>query len=322
MNSNIKVAPGTPTNFAPFLEGQSFTIGSEAFPIHTYSITMMLGILASILTIAIFWRRARYKWDYLFTLILITVPLSIIGSRLWFLVEAAIYSTNFNFANWYKIWEGGLSIQGGIICAFIADITYVYSKRHVMDIRKVADIIIPTILIGQVIGRWGNYANHEVFGKIDLDGSSSFIFGDSFANNMFIKTADGTVAYRYPLFLYESIANFIGYIILVWIINWMGLLKPGSSSSWYFIYYGLVRLAMEPLREESYLIYTIAAYLFIIGGTISFIFFQFFNPTHYLKEWRKYRFIYVYAHPEKYIKWIEKTRFKTKNSYKITEVYS
>ncbi|MGV2392468.1 UNVERIFIED_CONTAM: prolipoprotein diacylglyceryl transferase [Campylobacter lari] len=51
------------------------------------------------------------------------------------------------------MWEGGLSIQGGIICAFVADIVYVYSKRDVMDIRKVADIIIPTILIGQVIGR-------------------------------------------------------------------------------------------------------------------------------------------------------------------------
>ncbi|MGV2392469.1 UNVERIFIED_CONTAM: hypothetical protein O8I53_05530 [Campylobacter lari] len=64
----------------------------------------------------------------------------------------------------------------------------------------------------------------------------------------------------------------------------MGLLKPGASASLYFVYYGIVRLAMEPLREESYAIYTIAAYLFIIGGTISFIFFEFFNPTHYLKE--------------------------------------
>ncbi|WP_406617095.1 prolipoprotein diacylglyceryl transferase [Mycoplasmopsis adleri] len=319
----IKVAPGVWRPDAPIQPakiGPSVLFNIGRFPVHTYSLTMMLGIIAAILTIVFFWKRARYKWEILFSLILITIPTAIIGARLWDLVEER-NNPNFNWANWYKIWEGGLSIQGGVVVAFLCDFIYVYTKRDQVDIRKVADMIIPTILIGQVIGRWGNYANHELYGKIDYDGSSVLIFGKTFAQNMYIQDQYG-IGYRYPLFLYEGLANLFGYIVLVWIINLMGLLKPGSSASWYFIWYGLVRLAMEPLRQTSFQMYVIAAYLFIVFGGLTFIFFQFFNPTHYVYEWRKYRFVYQYAHPQMYINWLEKTRIKTKKSKPIKEVIS
>ncbi|UUD35476.1 prolipoprotein diacylglyceryl transferase [Mycoplasmopsis caviae] len=294
-----------------------FKIGN--WPIQVYSLTLMLGMIASILTIAIFWRREKYKWEYFLTLVLITVPSAIIGARLWDLVEEAIYNPNYNWSGWYKVWEGGLSIQGGVVLAFLLDIFYVYTIRDKVDIRKVASIIIPNILIGQVIGRWGNYANHEVYGKIDYTGASVEIWGRSFAQNMYISDSLGA-HYRYPLFLYESLANLVGYIILVWIINQFGLLKPGSSAALYFIWYGLVRLAMEPLRQQQYHMYTVAAIVFIGGGMIAFLLFEFFNPTHYIRAWRKGRFQYAYAHPEKYIQWIEKTRIKFRNSKPISEL--
>lgn len=321
-DSTIKVMPGVWTPEVPIKasEGASVLFWMGKFPVHTYSLTMMLGILAAILTVSIFWSRAKYKWEILFTLILLTIPFAIIGARLWDLVEEST-KPNFNWRNWYKIWEGGLSIQGGVILAFIVDFIYVYNKRDQVDIRKVADIIVPTILIGQVIGRWGNYANHELYGKIDYDGSSVLIFGKTFASNMFIQDEFG-IGYRYPLFLYEGLANLFGYLVLVWIINLMGLLKPGSSTSWYFIWYGVVRLAMEPLRQTSYQMYIVASYLFIAGGGLAFLYFQFFNSTHYIWEWRKYRFIYQYAHPEIYIEWLERSRIKTKKSKPITEVIS
>ncbi|WP_338822746.1 prolipoprotein diacylglyceryl transferase [Mycoplasmopsis felifaucium] len=317
------VAPGVWTPDAPIIPdkiGASVMFYIGKLPVHTYSLTLMLGIIASILTIAFFWKRARYKWDILLTLIVITIPTAIIGARLWDLVEET-KNPNFNWADWYKIWQGGLSIQGGVVCAFICDFIYVYTKRDQVDIRKVADIIIPTILIGQVIGRWGNYANHELYGKIDYDGGAVLIFGKTFASNMFISDANG-IGYRYPLFLYEGLANLFGYIVLVWIINTMSLLKPGSTASWYFIWYGLVRLAMEPLRQNSYQMYVVASYLFIFAGALAFLFFQFFNPTHYVSEWRKYRFVYQYAHPDLYIQWLEKTRIKTRKSKPIKEVVS
>ncbi|MBZ4204313.1 prolipoprotein diacylglyceryl transferase [Mycoplasma tauri] len=318
--NNIMVNSGVWIPESPVLANQAHTlfhIGS--LPVHTYSLTMMFGMIASILTCLIFWKRARYDINILLMLIFLTIPSAIFGARLWLLVENAIYSPNYDWSSWYKIWEGGLSIQGGVALAVIVDLIYAYTKRDKIDIRKACDIIIPTILIGQVIGRWGNYANHEVYGRIDWNGTGSLIFGKNFASNMFIKDSIGT-GYRYPLFLYEGIANLIGYMILVWIINLFGLLKPGANAPLYFVWYGVVRMSMEPLRQEKYSIYLVAAILFLIGGFLGFIFFQFLNPVHYLREWRKYRFIYQYAHPEQYIAWIEKTRFKTKKSKPITKV--
>ncbi|QSF13449.1 prolipoprotein diacylglyceryl transferase [Mycoplasma sp. Mirounga ES2805-ORL] len=292
------------------------------YEFHTYSLTLTMGILASILTIVIFWQREKYKWEYLMTLILLTIPFSLIGARLWDLVEEA-QKPEFNMArDWYKIWEGGLSIQGGVVLASIVDFTYIYSKRNELDIRKVASIIIPTILIGQVIGRWGNYANHELYGKVDWDGSSVTWLGDKIADNMFIadKISESwgePGLYRYPLFLYEGIANLIGYLILVWIINNFGLLKPGGTGALYFVWYGTVRAAMEPLRETSYQMYTIASYIFVAIGALAFIYLQFFSKVHYVREWRKWRYVYDYAHPEEYKAYVEKTKFsifkKSKN---------
>lgn len=300
-----------------------FKIGK--LPINTYSLTMMLGILAAILTITIFWRRAKYDWDILLVLIFLTIPSAFIGARLWHLVEHIGKDDGFDWSGWYKIWEGGLAIQGGVVGAGIVDLTYAYTKRDKIDIRKGIDIVIPAVLIGQVIGRWGNFANHELYGKVDYDGSSCLIFGKRFASNMYIKDViDGTtvVAYRYPLFLYEGLANLVGYILLVWVINLMGLLKPGATGLLYFLWYGIVRLAMEPLRQTNHQIYITASYVFIVIGYIGFIYFQFFDFVHYVREWRGYRFVYQYAHPEEYIKWIEKTRIKTKRSKPIVKVIS
>ncbi|WP_029512595.1 prolipoprotein diacylglyceryl transferase [Mycoplasmopsis iners] len=293
--------------------GVLFSIGS--FEIRTYSLTLFIGIMASILTIAIFWARQKYKWEHLMSLILITIPTAIIGARLWDLVEEFLYKRDtFDFSRWYAIWEGGLSIQGGVILAFLCDFIYVYTKRDQLDIRKCGTIIIPTILIGQVIGRWGNYANHELYGKVDWNGSSVLIFGKSFASNMYISDSVSDAynqigLYRYPLFLYEGLANLVGYLIIVWVIGWFGLLKPGASAGLYFVWYGIVRLAMEPLRETSYSMYVLASLAFIVGGAIAFIYWQWFSKVHYFVVKRKYYFDYKYAHPEQYAQMINKTRF-------------
>uniref|UniRef100_UPI003D2A82BA prolipoprotein diacylglyceryl transferase family protein n=1 Tax=Mycoplasmopsis bovis TaxID=28903 RepID=UPI003D2A82BA len=84
-------------------------------PIHTYSLTMMLGMIAAILTIIIFWRRAKYEWEILLTLIFLTIPMAIFGARIWNEVDQAINNPNYNWRNWYKVWEGGLSIQGNFV---------------------------------------------------------------------------------------------------------------------------------------------------------------------------------------------------------------
>lgn len=241
-----------------------------------YGVLILFGFIAAIATAAYFWKREKYPMDILFNYVFITIPLSILGARLLFIIEQLFVPNNTMAQSWYKIWEGGLSIQGGVILALIGDILYTYKIRKIVDYRKTLSIIVPTILIGQTIGRWGNFANHEVFGLPDPEGKSVFWLGQWISNNMYINFG-GKTEYRVPLFFYESMINLIGYILLVWIINYFGLLKPGATGGLYFAWYGLVRLSMENLREESYTIYLVISIIFLILGLLIAARYQFLS---------------------------------------------
>ena len=112
-----------------------------------YPFTMLLGIIASILSIIYFWKKNRFAIDILLTLIIITIPSAIVGARLFWIIETAINKED--LSRWYAIWDGGLSIQGGVILPMVFDLLYLRRKRNVIDVRKVFGIIIPNILLGQ-----------------------------------------------------------------------------------------------------------------------------------------------------------------------------
>ncbi|WP_025755179.1 prolipoprotein diacylglyceryl transferase [Mycoplasmopsis cricetuli] len=301
-----------------------FRIGN--FDFRVYSFMIMLGIIASILTIVFFWKRENYKIDILLTFVVVIIPISLIGARLGYVVEALIYEDKpFEGTHWYAIWDGGLSIQGGVILGALAGMIYGWKKRDVIDYRKTLSIIIPTILIGQFVGRWGNFANHEVYGKIDWSGKSATSLGKIIADNLYISdsytdTLGISGAYRYPLFLYEGLANLFGYLIIVWVLNLFGIFKPGTHSALYFIWYGTVRLAMEPLRQEAFSLYSNAALFFILGGAIVFIYFQFLSKVKYIRTWEKYRFVYTYEDELKYQQHVACTSF-TAHACRVKEKY-
>ena len=273
--------------FVGFKEGDA-TYLFGTFSLYPFAIFM--GILAAIFTITYFWKKNSYQWDILLTLIIITIPSSIIGARLLFIIERLMYNWDDPFPGsaWYAIWEGGLSIQGGVFLAAVLDLAYLSFKKEIIDRRNVFGIILPTVLIGQAIGRWGNFANHEVFGKV-IDGDSLNWLGDAIKYNMLINGD-----FRVPLFFYESLVNLIGYIIIVWVIINLNLTKPGTPGALYLIWYGVTRVAMEPLREESYLFYTIIAVLSIILGLILTVWFEWTGLAIYEKsKVGKYSFEYV-----------------------------
>ncbi|WP_027334055.1 prolipoprotein diacylglyceryl transferase [Mycoplasma elephantis] len=292
-----------------------FSIGNYNY--HTYSLTMMLGIIASILTIAYFWKREKYSWEIFLTMVIITIPSAFIGARLWFVTEKLIYYRDtFNFSRWYAIWDGGLAIQGGVMMAFITNAIYLSTKTYEVDIIKIFTFIFPAVLIGQVIGRFGNYANHEIYGGIDWTGRSALWMGYGPGSNMFLSdhlTNDLNIngAFRHPLFIYEAGLNLIGYIILVWLCNGMNLLKPGSTGSLYFVWYGVVRMIMEPYRIHAYGIYQITSALFLVLGMIGFVTFEFILDL-YNRQWIKsqFRFNMIRKNekekPENYQNWIQK----------------
>ncbi|WP_033161383.1 prolipoprotein diacylglyceryl transferase [[Mycoplasma] collis] len=290
----------------PFQEGEAYNLFNlEAIPI--YSVMIFLGILASIASVFIFWKREKIKLEHLYWLVIITVPTSIIGARLGFIFEQVSVGNGASLKNnWWNPRTGGMSIQWGVMLSASCDLAYVLVKRKEIDYRKALSYILPTVLIGQAIGRWGNYTNHEVYGKIDETGSSVLWLGETIIRNMYIRDAVSDGALRVPLFFYEFLTSLIGYIILVWIFNVFNWFKPGVTGGFYLIWYGLVRSSMEYLREEAYLFYFVIAILYIIFGLILAIYYQFFGNYRFNFKTKKIEKVQRYT-KEKYlwfnIKW-------------------
>ena len=237
--------------------------------IHLYPIFIGLGFFVAFLTVCYFWWKQKYSWEILQIILIIVCPSAIIGARLWELIVVGGWS------RWYYL--SGLSIQGGVVGAFIAVFPYAYSKRKVIDFRTTLGIIIPSILIGQAIGRWGNFANHEVYGGIVSDPDSLNWLPRFIKDNMFIHGK-----YRQPLFLYESLFNLLGYILIVWVILRKNWLKPGTTAALYLIWYGILRAIINPFRNEDDTLFIkgvavswVIALIWIAVGIFFFIWWQF-----------------------------------------------
>ncbi|WP_412031409.1 prolipoprotein diacylglyceryl transferase [Metamycoplasma buccale] len=276
-------------------------------PFYVYSLTMMLGMLTAILTIYYFWRREKYSFEKLAILIFIALPTALIGARIYFIIQQAIEGNWSTVKRFWAIWEGGLSIQGGVITATICCVMYIiFSKsKEKIDLKKAFTIILPAVLIGQAIGRWGNFANHEVYGQVMSESSLAFkILPPIIRQHMYIDKA-----YRLPLFLYESIANLIAYILIVWVLNFFNWLRPGTTAGIYLIYYGILRSGMEPLRDGSYGIYKVISAFYIIVGLIFVVMCEFviklnYNvykiPLYKNEKTHKYFYFLVYEPKQKH----------------------
>lgn len=178
--------------------------------------------------------------DYFFGLMLV----GIIGARIWYVIFMwnEIYVNNpieiFMFRN------GGLAIQGGIFAGLV--FSWWYFKKHKIDFMVAADAIMPGVLIAQALGRWGNFFNQEAYGTmVSLDFLKSLHLPNFIIEGMYINGH-----YFHPTFLYESIANIIGFLVIYFIIRKIQT-KQGEQFFSYFIWYGFFRFFIEGLRTDS-----------------------------------------------------------------------
>ncbi len=238
-----------------------FTLFGHEFTIRWYGAIIAFGFLLAVL----FGGRIAYKWkislDKMLDVLIYGTIFAIIGARLYYCIFKWD-SYKENPLDIFAIWEGGLAIYGGIIGGIAA--AYVVCKIRKMNFWNLMDMVAMSLLIGQGIGRWGNFANQEAFGtNTDLPWGmwsskvSTYISAHQadFAANGITMDPNKAV---HPTFLYESIWCILGFFVL-YIICKKARLFSGQLFLCYGVWYGIERAVVEGLRTDS---------LYITGTTI------------------------------------------------------
>ena len=211
-----------------------------------YAVFILTGIsLGAYLAYEEF-KKVGWNTDILFDALLYAVPLSIVGSRLYYVIfdPTPDYQSIQDIIGISGGGISGLSIHGAVITAFT--FVYFFTKKKKISFWLLADILAVGFFIGQISGRWGNFMNAELYGPV-IESESYINFLPAFIRNqMFI---DGF--YRHPTFLYEGLWNLAGLIFLL-VARRKRWFKVGDMIGLYLMWYGLGRGAIiEPLRTQG-----------------------------------------------------------------------
>ncbi len=233
--------------------------------IRFYGIIIAIGFLVGVLVAGYFVKKKKMPKDLHLDLLLIIFPFAIVGARLYYVIFDPS-DTVWTFSKIIAVWNGGLAIYGGIIGGAIA--LLIYSKIKKVKVIDLLDLVAPSLIIGQVIGRWGNFFNQEAFGNVVANE-----FFQRFPFAVFIE-ADGL--WHQATFFYESFWNLIGFVILFVVFSKTN--RKGIVASLYLMYYGLGRAIIEGLRTDSlYIANTglrvsqVLSIVLVIIGAITFV---------------------------------------------------
>ncbi|MBM7624351.1 prolipoprotein diacylglyceryl transferase [Sporohalobacter salinus] len=199
--------------------------------IHWYGIIMASAIFLGLIIALKRAEKRNFNPDLLLDLVILAIPVSIIGARTYYVIFQWDYYSH-HLSEIIAVWNGGLAIHGALIGAVLTAI--IFTKIKKVNFWQIADIAAPSIILGQAIGRWGNFINQEAYGyKTDLPWA------------MYI---DG--AYRHPTFLYESIWDLLVFSFLLWLGN-RDHNEDGTVFLSYIIAYSVGRFFIEGLRTDS-----------------------------------------------------------------------
>lgn len=182
--------------------------------------------------------------DFIVDLAFWLIPLGIIGARIYYVIfELPTYLAD--PIRMFYFWEGGLAIYGGLILGFIT--LYWYSQKKDVPVWLLVDILAPHVMIAQAIGRWGNFVNQEAHGgEVSRQFLERLQLPDFIIEQMNINNA-----YYHPTFLYESLWNLVGFIIIMVLRGKDKLLLRGEAFLGYLAWYGLGRFFIEGMRTDS-----------------------------------------------------------------------
>ena len=233
--------------------GLSFDIDRVAFSvfgldIYWYALFITLGIVLAYLYCTYMGKKEGLSSDTFIDILLWGIPSGVIGARLYYVVFNLDYFLN-HPNEIFAIRNGGLAIYGAVIFAVLSALIYLKVKK--INVLKVFDICVIGLLIGQATGRWGNFFNQEAFGT-----NTNLIWGMTgdkikiYLNNLLESGVNINPDLPvHPTFLYESLWNVLGIILLHFISKKKKF--NGQIFSLYIIWYGFGRMLIEGLRTDS-----------------------------------------------------------------------
>jgi len=233
--------------------------------IYWYSIFIFLGVFFASVVILREAKRQKINEDFVVNLIFYGVIFGLIGARLYYVAFNLDYYLKYPLEI-LEVWNGGLAIHGGIIFGLLT--VFIYTKKYKAKTLKVLDILVVGLILGQAIGRWGNFFNGEAYGSITtLENLQKLGIPEFLINGMYINGA-----YHHPAFLYESIWNIFGFFALL-IVRRYKYLKTGQLTGVYLIWYSVGRFLIEGMRADSLMIGTfrIAQIMSILGIIIGIL---------------------------------------------------
>lgn len=235
--------------------------------IYWYSVMILLGVLAGYSIAMYEAKKFGINKDFMFNLFFFMIILAIIGARLYYVAFNWSYYSS-HIMEIFQIWEGGLAIHGGIILGLLW--TLIYTKKYKVPTLRILDIIVVGLIIGQAIGRWGNFFNGEAHGPATTLAHLQSLFIPEFI----IEGMKINGVYYHPTFLYESLWCIIGFILLL-IIRRLPYTKVGQVTSFYLVWYGIGRFLIESMRTDSLMFFglkqaQIVSILMILVGIILF----------------------------------------------------
>lgn len=187
-------------------------------------------------------RKMKYPDEILDELFIDVLWIGILGARIWYVLFSDLGYYVSNPAKIFAIWEGGLAIHGGVIAALLYGLYFCH--KHALSFYRIADAVLPNVLLAQAIGRWGNFINQEAHGPV---------VNESFYDGIFSFLKEGMCidgVYYEPTFFYESALNILGFILIAFILRHFQR-KRGDLAYAYLMWYGAVRFFIEILRTDA-----------------------------------------------------------------------
>lgn len=228
------------------------TINIFGIDIYYYAIIMAVALIIGIDLAKRLWKKNNLDEKVFDNMIFYLIIFAFVGARTWYI----LFSSNLDYyfsnpVHIINLREGGLAIHGAMVGGVLT-ILY-FSRKYKIPFLKITDIAAPCLMLGQVIGRWGNFMNQEAHGP---QTTYEFLHNTLHLPDFIVEGMNINGIYYQPTFLYESVWNLIGFVIIYTLIKKKNMVT-GEVSAMYLIWYGFIRTLIEILRTDALYIGTI-----------------------------------------------------------------